>query len=448
MSRARANRFAPSGRVWSGAGLLLMLAGIASAAGAIPAFPGAEGFGKQSKGGRGGAIVPVTTLADDGPGSLRACIEREGPRVCVFRVGGVIRFSQRPPVIRHPYITIAGQTAPGGGILLTHSGGANGFTPLAMKNTHDVIVRHIRVRPDRRGEQRGSNDAITIEGSTNVIIDHVSASWALDENINGHAQNDRITISWSIFAEGIQRHDKCALLGSDPKGPQRLSFNKNLCAHNGDRNPDINFKPGSCIEIVNNILYNAVGQFAEVWESYGGTPVNIVGNYFRAGPNTAHGAVGIDRQMIGSTGDARVYQAGNVFDGRFGQHSPMLAAVLSPGPVCPLTARPLSAKAAYAQVLAAAGAFPRDRFDKRIASEVGARTGSIKGAAGTLPPIATGRPYRDADGDGMSNAWERARGLNPAVNDAWADKDDDGWSNLDEFLDHAHHAVLAGKPAG
>jgi pectate lyase len=423
----------------------LLLAGAASAAGAVPAFPGAEGFGQHSRGGRGGAIFHVTTLADGGPGSLRACIDSKGPRVCIFRVGGVIRFTQRPPVIRHPFITIAGQTAPGGGILLTHSGGANGFTPLVIKGTHDVIVRHIRVRLDRRGGERGSNDGITIQNSRNVIIDHVSASWALDENINGDSHNDNITISWSIFAEGIRRHDKCALLASHPKGPQHFSFTKNLCAHNGDRNPDINFTPGSCIEIVNNVLYNAASQFAEVWESYGGTPVNIVGNYFRAGPDTVRGAVGIDRQMIGSTGRARIYQAGNDFDGDFGQNSPMVAAVLTSSPVCPLTAPPLSAAAAYKQVLDTAGAFPRDGVDRRVVAEVRARTGSIKAVADKLPPIASGKPYGDADKDGMSDQWERARGLDPAVNDAWADKEGDGWSNLDEFLDFAHRAALAGR---
>src|SRR3546814_29938 len=130
-----------------------------------------------------------------------------------------------------------------GGILLTHAGGANGFTPLVVKRTHDVVVRHIRVRTDRNGEERGGNDAFTIEDSSNVILDHVSGSWALDENVNGQGQNDLITVSWSIFAEGIPRHDKCALLASDPRGPQRFSFVKNLCAHNGDRNPDANFPP-------------------------------------------------------------------------------------------------------------------------------------------------------------------------------------------------------------
>src|SRR3546814_7535615 len=98
--------------------------------------------------------------------------------------------------------------------------------------------------------------------------DHVSASWARDELINGYGDNDWITISNSIFAEGIPRHDKCALLASDPKGPQHLSFIGNICAHNGDRNPDLNFPPGSCAEVINNILYNGQSEFAERSEEH------------------------------------------------------------------------------------------------------------------------------------------------------------------------------------
>lgn len=409
------------------------------------AFPGAEGHGRYAAGGRGGRIIQVTTLADSGPGSLRACIDASGPRVCVFRVSGVIRFTSARPMIRNPFITIAGQTAPGGGILLTHNGGATGLTPLVIKNTHDVIVRHIRVRTDRRGAQRGSNDGITIEGSSNVIIDHVSASWALDENFNGYAQNDRITVSASIFAEGITDHDKCALLSSDPTGPQRFSFIKNLCAHNGDRNPDVNFPPGSCVEVVNNVLYNARSEFTEVWESYGGTPVSVVGNYYKAGPDTLGSASAINRQIIASTGAARVYVADNSFDGRMVAQSPLLAPVLISQPTCPLTFAPLSASQAYATVLELSGAFPRDAVDLRIVRDVGERTGRIVSAPGTLPAIATGTPYPDSDRDGMSDTWERSKGLNVGTNDAWSDHDGNGWANIDEFLDYAHREALRAR---
>jgi pectate lyase len=424
---------------------LLLPAGCHALPPAGAAFPGAEGFGRYAKGGRGGAIIEVTTLNDSGPGSLRACIDAAGPRVCIFRVGGVIRFTSKRPIIHNPYLTIAGETAPGGGILLTHAGGPDGLTPLAIKNSHDIVIRHIRVRTDLAGAQRGSNDAFTIDNSRNVILDHVSGSWALDENVNSNAQADNITISWSIFAEGIIRHDKCALLGSDPTGPQQLSFVKNLCASNGDRNPDVNFTPGSCVEVVNNVFYNAKHQFAEVWETYGGSPVNIVGNYFKAGPDTASGTPAIDRQVIGSTGRARIYLAGNVLDGDLVPQAPSVASAVVPAPGCALPPSILDASRAYTQVLAYAGAFPRDGVDRRIVSEVRSGGGSLKRTPGTLPAIAGGAPYPDADHDGMSDTWERENGLDPAVNDAWGDKDGNGWANLEEFLDYANGRLLAGR---
>lgn len=411
------------------------------------AFPGAEGFGRKAQGGRGGAIIKVTNLEDAGPGSLRACMDAKGPRTCVFTVGGVIRFTTEPPIIRNPYLTIAGQTAPGGGILLTHSGGKDGFTPLVVKRTHDVVVRHIRVRTDRNGLEKGSNDAITIEDSRNVIIDHVSTSWALDENINGQGQNDLITISSSIFAQGIPRHDKCALLASNARSPQRLSFIRNLCAHNGDRNPDANFPPGSCIEIVNNVFYNAVSQFAEIWESAGGTPVNIINNYFKAGPNTSAVIGAIDRQTIGSTGISRIYFSGNRLDGIFRMTTEAVAPAVADAPVCALATNKVSAAQAYARVLEGAGAFPRDSFDRMILEDVKRRSGAIIGKAAPriLPEIVSAPSYRDSDGDGMSDVWERANGLDPARPDAWEDKNRNGWSNFDEFLDHAHRQLISGQ---
>lgn len=406
---------------------------------ASPAFPGALGHGAASKGGRGGRIIHVTSLADSGPGTYRACVEASGPRICIFRVSGLIRFTNRPPIIRNPFLTIAGHTAPGGGIILAHAGGMNGITPLVIKNTNDVVVRHIRVRLDRTGFNKVSNDAFTIENSRNVILDHVSGSWAADELINGHGDNDNVTISWSIFAEGIPKHDKCALLSSDPTGPQRLSFIGNLCAHNGDRNPDINVPPGSCVEVVNNVLYNAQSQFAEIWESEGGSPVSLVGNVMRSGKNTTQIAVGIDRETIGSTGNARIYLADNRFEGNFQYLAGNLDPVLVASPPCPLTVRPVTSGDAYNRVLAAAGAFPRDPVDERIVSEVKARTGQIRMEPGKIEVGgAAGSPYPDHDSDGMDDQWEVSNGADPRRADSWQDADGDGLANLDEFLHHLH----------
>lgn len=408
------------------------------------AFPGAEGWGRGAVGGRGGRVIAVTTLADSGPGSLRSCIDMAGPRVCIFRVAGVIRFTTKRPIIHNPYLTIAGQTAPGGGILLTHAGGPDGFTPLVIKNTHDIIVRFIRVRPDRRGAQREANSAITIEGSQRVILDHVSTSWSLDENVGGYAGNDFVSITNSIFAEGIPKHDKCALLASDPLGPQHVSFIRNLCAHNGDRNPDINFPPGSCVEVVNNILYNGEFEFAEIWESYGGTPVSLVGNYFRAGPDTKAGyAHALVHQVVGSTGSAHMYESGSVFDG-LNRENAGTESIRVAKPPCPLTVSATGARQAYAEVLRGSGALPRDSIDRRIIEDVETRSGHIVKSFGVLPALASGAPYRDSDGDGMADDWETSHGLDPHHFDAWGDRDGDGWSNLDEFLDDLSRKLTSG----
>lgn len=407
------------------------------------AFPGAVGHGAGSKGGRGGRVIMVDSLADIGPGTLRSCIEADGPRTCIFRVAGVIRF-ETPSIIRSPFLTIAGQTAPGGGITLSNAGGPSGRTPLLIKNTHDVVVRHVRVRSDRIGGSRGSEDGITVDKSDNVILDHVSASWARDELFNGYGDNDRITVSNSLFAQGIPRHDKCALLASDPVNAQRFSFIGNLCAHNGDRNPDIKFPPGSCAEVINNVFYNAQSQFTEIWENFGSTPVSVVGNSYLAGPNTGKKAVGIARNTIGSVGQAAVYLWDNRFDGDFVHIGPEIEPVVVAQPPCPLTIRPQSADRAYQSVLRSAGAFPRDSFDAEMVRQTQSRTGRIVHQPGEIPAIATGTPYPDTDKDGMDDAWERRHGAVVGRSDPWADGDRDGIANLDEFLDERHRQVMAG----
>jgi pectate lyase len=398
------------------------------------AFPGAVGHGAGSRGGRGGKVIIVDSLADSGPGTLRACFDSVGPRVCVFRVAGVIRF-ETPALIRNPYLTIAGETAPGGGITLSHVAGPAGRTPLVIKGSHDVVVRDIRVRNDTIGGSRGSEDSITIERSDNVVIDHVSASWARDEIINGYGDNGRITISNSIFAQGIPRHDKCALLASDPVRPQKLSFIGNLCAHSGDRNPDIKFPPGSCAEVVNNIFYNAQSQFTEIWENFGSTPVSVVGNVYRAGRNTHARTEGIARNLIGSKGQAAIYLWDNRFDGDFVHIAPSVEPALVGQPSCPLTIRPMPAGEAYRSVLLHAGAWPRDEFDSMIVRQTERQTGHIVKQPGAIPPIDPGTPYPDVDRDGADDRWEAAHGANPAKYDPWDDADHNGIANLDQFLE-------------
>ncbi|AMK19274.1 MULTISPECIES: hypothetical protein [Sphingobium] len=415
------------------------------------AFPGAEGFGRRARGGRGGMIIPVTTLADHGPGSLRACIETKRPRICVFRVGGVIRFTTGRPVITHPYITIAGQTAPGGGILLTHAGGTDGYTPIVAKNTHDVIIRHVRVRTDLNGMARGSNGSFLFENSHNIIFDHVSGAWALSQIMTGSGVNDNITISNSIFTQSIPRDDKCAVLASHPGRPQKISFVRNICAHNGSRNPDVNFMPESCVEIVNNVLYNARSRFTEVREGFGGSSVNIAGNYYKNGPNKGYNLAAVDRIIYNKAGQSEIFLSGNILDGVPRLNTKDSDVALAKLPACPLSVRVVPAENAYIQALDRAGAFPRDGLDLRTVAEVKERKGAILrdpkmlNGPRPLPRIAPGKPYLDLDDDGMADNWERANGMDPRRNDAWEDTDNDNWLNLDEFLDFAHREVMAGR---
>ncbi len=376
----------------------------------------------------------MTNLNDSGPGSYRACVEASGPRVCVFRVDGVIRFTGQPPIIHNPFLTIAGQTAPGVGITLSHAGGPTGRTPLVIKGTHDVIVRHIRVRLDRNGGDVRAEDAITIENSRNVIIDHVSGSGARDELVNGHGDNDNITVSHSIFAYGVPRHDKCALLASDPINPVDFSFIGNVCAHNGDRNPDANFPPGSCAEVINNVFYNAQSEFAEVWESEGGTPIAIVGNSFVAGPDTHSGTVGIQNDRTASTGRARLFAADNRFDGAFVNMSAQTLEILVPSPECKLTIAPMPATTALERALEGAGAYPRDGIDRQVIAEIKSRSGRIGYRPVNLAETTRASPYPDRDGDGMDDRWEQQSNMTPDRADAWADADGDGIPNLEEFL--------------
>jgi len=223
----------------------------------IAAFPGAEGGGKYSFGGRGGKVYVVTNLDDDGPGSLRWACEQGGARIIVFNVAGIIRL-KTPVIIRAPYITIEGQTAPGDGVCIA------GET--VWINTHDVIIRYMRFR---RGETNVGrrDDAIGGNPVGNIIIDHVSASWGLDENMSmyRHMYNDstgsieqklgtaNITIQNSIFSESLDTWNHA--FGST-LGGENCSFMRNLWADNAGRNPSVGWN--GIFNFVNNVVFNVV----------------------------------------------------------------------------------------------------------------------------------------------------------------------------------------------
>ncbi len=246
----------------------------------IPAFPGAEGFGSLTPGGRGGVVYAVTSLSDENsPGTLRHGVSLTGPRTIVFRVAGDINLEDHIP-IENPFITIAGQTAPGDGITLRGAG-------LRVK-THDVVIRGIRIRVgDEGGATPVSRDAIEISApANNVIVDHCSFSWAIDENGSTFEPVSDVTFQWCIFSEGLMNsihpegpHSMGMLLAKDQAS--MFSIHHNLFLHNNARNPQV--ADLGTAEIINNLMYDW-GTEALALER--GAKANVLGNVFIHGNNT------------------------------------------------------------------------------------------------------------------------------------------------------------------
>lgn len=434
---------------------------------AVKAFPGAEGFGADSVGGRGGQVIEVTNLNDSGSGSLRAALSASGRRICVFRTGGTIEV-RSPLRISNPYITIAGQTAPGGGITLRNAPGSTIDATLSIE-THDVILRYVTIR---RGPG-GAGDAIEIAKQGidvvyRVMIDHCSISWAVDENASSWYAVHHVTIQWSIISEALDCsthpkgcHSKGFMIGSyasdenkDHPGAYDISFHHNLLAHNGERNPLV--KTAGLSDVVNNVVYNPFGTFSHVdmEDQLVKVLANYVGNYFKSGPATDQKS-GIEAVSATSIG-AGIFVDGNVVRYRSGTELTGVDTVDKNSRQYLVTSRydapvvtTVSAYQAYDEVLADAGSnrglncdgvfySRRDAIDTRIIDDVRNGTGRIiddPSQVGGWLAIAPGTPCDDADKDGMPDAWERANGLDPNNSaDAAGDADGDGYTNIEEFL--------------
>lgn len=267
--------------------------------GGVLAFPTAEGYGKYTIGGRGGKVYEVTNLNDSGEGSLRAAIEAKGPRTVVFRVSGTIDLKSALN-IRNPYITIAGQTAPGDGICIKRY-------PLNI-SADEVIIRYIRIRLG--DESTRSDDAISARYRKNIILDHISASWSIDETMSiYHCEN--VTIQWCMITESLSQsnHTKGSHGFGGKWGSNYSTYHHNLLAHHSSRNPRW-ASGGGFNDYRNNVLYN--------WgynSSYGGEKhqvgnpkfsditVNFVNNYYKPGPATDKGKVSYRIVNPGSRGE-------------------------------------------------------------------------------------------------------------------------------------------------
>jgi len=361
------------------------------------AFPGAQGSAAHTPGGRGGTLLRVTTLAADGPGSLAAALMAKGPRTVVFEVGGVIDLGMKELRITEPFLTIAGQTAPHPGVTIIKGG-------LTIA-THDVVIRHIRIRPGDGGmaKRSGDIDAITtVRGAHDVIVDHCSLTWATDENLSasstrfhGETEADwmanasrRITYSNNIVGEGLANathpkgeHSKGSLIHDHVNDVLILG---NLYAHNYERSPL--FKGGARGQVVNNLIYNP-GQraihynlIAEEWlgHPYSRGEMVVRGNVMRAGRSTEPLAF----FMIGGSGDLDLYLQDNLVVDRVGNKSiqdtgryttaPVKLNRVKNAPALPFGVTLLPSEKVQDAVIETVGATPwnRDLIDRRIVADV------------------------------------------------------------------------------
>jgi hypothetical protein len=410
------------------------------------AFPGAEGAGQFALGGRGGAVLRVTNLNDSGPGSLRAAVEADGPRTVVFDIGGTIRLAS-PLRIREPRITIAGQTAPGGGITLRGQ-------PLIV-SADDVVVRYIR---SRLGDEDGVEaDAVTIDRGQRIILDHISASWSVDETLSIGSRDrviDDVTVQWSIISESLNLsahskgdHGYGSLIRAG-RGAE-ITFHHNLWASHRARMP----RPGNYLTpdqdpegarfaFVNNVFYNWGGERAGYNADDDPATVStyaFVANAYRRGPDSTGGVIFKEESAL-----AHAWFEANSVDGVVSDN-PLTFVAGGDRDGYSLAARPewalpaaTSAAVAEAAVFEGAGAsHARDAVDLRVIASAQDSSGRIidsQDQVGGWPVLAPGTPWVDGDGDGMPDDWERANGHDPVVADGSTDRDRDGFTNLETWL--------------
>lgn len=449
----------------------------------IPAFPGAEGGGAFTGGGRGGKVYTVSSLADSGPGTLREACESGGARIVVFNVAGIIQL-KTPISIKAPYITIAGQTAPGDGVCVT---GAS-----LLIDTHDVIIRHMRFRRGAVDVGR-RDDALGGNAVGNIIIDHVSASWGLDEvmSIYRHVWNRdnngkgtklptvNITIQNSMFSEALDTYNHA--FGATIGGHNSY-FARNLFASNISRNCSVGMDGD--FNLVNCVIYNWWNRTVDGGDDK--SRYNIINNYYKPGPITAlQAGNAIQHRIIKPEASrdknrpndyGKAYVSGNIVEGNEvvsndnwnggvqGCNKYIDEIRVDTPFTMPAHGNIMPADEAYEFVLQWVGATlpARDSIDRRIICTV--RTGKAIYAPDALPyttpyvkrrlpddsykygiithpqqvgglPQYIGTPYIDSDSDGMPDEWEQRYGLNPHnAKDATSDCNGDGYTNIEKYI--------------
>lgn len=431
-------------------------------------FPGAEGFGRFTTGGRGGKVLFITKLTDDGSeGTLRYVLEQKGPRYIIFKTAGTI-YLESPLRIKEGNVTIAGQTAPGDGITV-----ANYETFVAADN---VIIRYMRFRMGDKKKYEG--DALGARFIKNLIVDHCSMSWSTDETVSIYV-NENTTLQWCLIAESLRNsaHQKGAHGYGGIAGGKFASFHHNIYANHDSRNPRLGEYAGSKFALTdftdfrNNVIYN--------WghnNVYGGEGmnVNMVNNYYKPGPASMNKKriVAINKNEKPETEVYNIwgkyYINGNVSEGNpdvtadnwnvgvFNQMKPAYnltdadknAIKINQPHDIQNNVTTHSAEEAYEKILKIGGAsLVRDAVDLRVLKEVkngtftytgslGSKNGIIdsQNDVGGFPDLKQGKVLLDSDNDGMPDEWEIKNNLDPKTANANGKDLDKNYDNIEVYI--------------
>lgn len=400
----------------------------------LPVFPGAEGFGSTTTAGRGGVVLTVTNLNDSGPGSLRDALTAAVPRTVVFETSGTLTLTSGDLVVSSPFLTLAGQTAPSPGITIRGGG--------LRIETHDVLVQHLRIRPGdvlAKGVYRGNaggfmvlgreGGSVSASNTYNVVLDHVTASWATDQDMSTYFPVHDVTVSNSFITEGLRDYNArndgqchaCGFLIGEHSW--RVAIVRTLFAHNIHRFPEI--KGDTQTVLVNNVDYDNQHEVIDLYDYQGDGPseATIIGNIHIPGPSTA--SRGFLNPLIflnaNLTPGTQVYQTDNVSP-RVLVNNVVWFNPLAPTPPVwsdSITIMPSGEVESYVKAHSGARPAARDAVDRRIVAEVTSRTGRLidePDDVGGYPTLA-----------------ENTRHLS-IPRDPAGDDDHNGYTNLEEWL--------------
>lgn len=403
---------------------------------ALPSFPGAEGFGTQTPGGRGGPVLVVTNRNSSGPGSFRQAMLTTGPRIIVFRVSGVIDLGGPIQLTEaHSNVTVLGQSSPGGITFI------NGSIGNYQTNVHDVIIRFIRMRAQ-------AEDTIAFNPVYNLVVDHSDFSGAADETFDIDASHD-YTVQWSTILNsmsGANSQNYGILLAYRPTN--NISFHHNFSAHHFNRcGANIHWAGGGSVpagganlDIRNNIFYNCAFQqiYRQELPPAEGVNYNLIGNYAKSGPNTPANSM-----MFGL--DGTIYMSDNLYPGQS-----IMSVYSNPTYLTKPHSFPsittTSALKAYDDVFTWVGSWPRDAMTTRTINEAKAGTGTLGKLNDPLNTNTGPAPPSDSDGDGIPDGWESSHGLNPSNAQDSRQIHSSGYAHIEVYLNEVAQQITGQIP--